>query len=131
MSELGDARHFDRATITSGLPRLADIFRVRRHVSKVPATEVAASFDYLVGAAEQREWDGETERLCGLEVYNQLDLRRLHDRQVGRLLALENLPGVDADQTIIFRFIASVADYTAGRDKRAILVDCRHRMVKR
>src|SRR6266403_5177132 len=50
----------------------------------------AASFDYLVGAAEQREWDGETERLCGLEVYNQLDLRRLHDRQVGRLLALEN-----------------------------------------
>jgi hypothetical protein len=56
---------------------------------------VAASFDYLVGAAEQREWDGETERLCGLEVYNQLDLRRLHDRQVGRLLALEYFPGLD------------------------------------
>src|SRR6266481_1004650 len=101
------------------------------HRRFVPATEVAASFDYLVGTAEQREWDGETERLCGLEVYNQLDLRRLHDRQVGRLLALENFPGVGADQTVIFRFIASVADHTAGRDKRAILVDCRHRMVKR
>src|SRR6267143_2804254 len=100
-------------------------------VSVGSATEVAASFDYLVGAAEQRKWDGEAERLCGLEVYNQLDLRRLHDRQVGRLLALEYFPGVVADQTIIFRFIASVADYTAGRDKRAILVDCRHRMVKR
>src|SRR5216684_3235762 len=30
------SRHFDRAPITSGLPRLADIFRDRLHVSKVP-----------------------------------------------------------------------------------------------
>jgi hypothetical protein len=32
----GHSRHFDRAPLTSGLPQLADILRVIRHVSKVP-----------------------------------------------------------------------------------------------
>jgi hypothetical protein len=36
MSQMGQKRRFDRRLVTSGLPRLADIFRVRRHVSKVP-----------------------------------------------------------------------------------------------
>src|SRR3977135_4233127 len=36
MSETGQKRRFDRASIISGLPRKADIFSVRRHVSKVP-----------------------------------------------------------------------------------------------
>src|SRR5712671_5019507 len=39
MSELGHSRRFDLASITSGLPQLADIFRVRRHVSKVPQAD--------------------------------------------------------------------------------------------
>jgi hypothetical protein len=42
MSQLGQSRRFHRAPITSGLPREADIFRVRRYVSKVPTTEVDA-----------------------------------------------------------------------------------------
>ena len=110
---------------SASLPN-SDRARRSRHFAFVPIPDFMhcsneGLFDHLVGPAEQRRWDGETERLCGLEVYNQLDLRRLHDRQVGRLLALEYFPGVVADQTIIFRFIASVADYTAGRDKRAIL----------
>jgi hypothetical protein len=37
---MGHSRHFDRAPITSGLPRLADIFRDRRHVSNVPTAEI-------------------------------------------------------------------------------------------
>ena len=36
MSLVGQSRHFDRALATSGLPRLSDILRVGRHVSKVP-----------------------------------------------------------------------------------------------
>jgi hypothetical protein len=39
----GPTRHLrraDPATMTSGLLRLADILRVRRHVSKVPDSEV-------------------------------------------------------------------------------------------
>src|SRR5258708_7844057 len=37
----GQKRRFDRLAITSDLPRLADNFRVRRHVSKVPEEEVS------------------------------------------------------------------------------------------
>jgi hypothetical protein len=34
----------------------------------VPLTEVTASFDYLVGPAAWREWNGEAECLGSLEV---------------------------------------------------------------
>src|SRR5437667_3662608 len=100
MSQMGHQWTSRSDCETSALPPTTAMTVRRIDVRKVPATEVAASFDYLVGAGEQRKWDGETERLCGLEVYNQLDLRRLHDRQVGRLLALKYFPGVVADQTI-------------------------------
>jgi hypothetical protein len=37
---MGQSRHFDRAPLTSGLPQLADILRVIRHVSKVPTAAI-------------------------------------------------------------------------------------------
>jgi hypothetical protein len=40
MYPLGQSRRSDRAPMTSGLPRLTDIFGVRRHVSMVPKAEV-------------------------------------------------------------------------------------------
>jgi hypothetical protein len=40
MPVLGQPRHVDRARLTSGLPRLADILRVIRHVSKVPLSDI-------------------------------------------------------------------------------------------
>ena len=42
------SRHFDRAPLTSGLPRLADILRVIRHVSKVPTMRKEATCDYNI-----------------------------------------------------------------------------------
>src|SRR5713101_337237 len=87
--------------------------------------------DHLVGAAEQRERDGEAEGLGSPEIYDQLDFRGLLDRQISRLPTLENSPGVNADQTIVIRFIASVAHQTAGRGKLAIVVDCGHRVADR
>ena len=36
MSQMGHSRRFDGVLITSGLPRLTDIFRTGRHVSTCP-----------------------------------------------------------------------------------------------
>jgi hypothetical protein len=47
------------------------------------------TFDHLIGAAEQRNREGEAERLGGFEVEDQLDFHCLLDRQVGRLGTVE------------------------------------------
>src|SRR4029077_791670 len=89
------------------------------------------SFDHLVGAAEQRNRDRDAERLSGLEIEDQLDFRRLLDRQIGRFLALEDAAGIDAGQTICVANAGSVSYQTAGRRERAKLVDRRHRVTER
>ena len=43
---------------------------------------LAHLLDHLVGATEQRHWEGEIERLGRLEVDNELDLCKKLDRQV-------------------------------------------------
>src|SRR5262249_5337878 len=60
----------------------------------------AASFDHLVGAAEQREWHREPKRLGSLEVKDQFDFGELLHRQIGGILALENATDIDADLSI-------------------------------
>ena len=65
----------------------------------------AALLDHLVGAADQRQRNGEAERLGSLQVDDQLDFGGLLDRQIGRLLAFENLAGVATGQTVRFRNI--------------------------
>src|SRR5262249_58113883 len=57
-----------------------------------------------------------------------LDFRRPLDRQIGRLVALENPPGVSADQTVVFRFTAAIAHQAASGGKLAKFVDRGQRM---
>jgi hypothetical protein len=49
-----------------------------------------ALFDYLVGTGEERLGDREADCLGGPEIDDQLDFRRLLDREVGGFLSLEN-----------------------------------------
>jgi hypothetical protein len=85
MSALPWKRTFIRATVTSALCQ---------------NRKWRLLFNHLVGAADQRERHGNTERLCGLEVNNQFYFADLLDRQVGGLLALENAAGIVTSQVI-------------------------------
>ena len=59
----------------------------------------ASSFDHLVGGHEQLVRHSEAEHPGGRGVDDQLELTRLHDRQISRLRALEDAAGVGADLT--------------------------------
>ena len=56
-----------------------------------------ASIDDLVGAGEEQSRHGEAERFGGIEIDDQLESGRLLNRQVGRLGAVEDLSGINAD----------------------------------
>src|SRR5262249_25683080 len=61
---------------------------------------ILSLFDHLVCDGEYARRNGEAERLGGVKVDHELELGRLHDRQVGGLGTLENAARVDAGLTI-------------------------------
>jgi len=62
-----------------------------RTPERAPAPDEHALLDHLIRPLHQRLRDSEPERLGGIEVDDQLELRRLLDREVGRLGPPENL----------------------------------------
>jgi hypothetical protein len=64
MSVVGQKRRFGDVRVPSALALKADILRKRRHVSKVPTTEVADLFDHFVGARDQHGRNLNAGRLC-------------------------------------------------------------------
>ena len=71
---------------------------------------MARLFDHLVGGGEQRRRHGDAQRPGGLGINDQLEFGRLHDRQIGRLCALENAAGIDADLTMSVCYACPITD---------------------
>ena len=84
------------------------------------------SLDDLVGAAEYRQRNCQTERLCGLQIDDQLKFGRLLDWQVARLFALEDAADIDSGLVVRKIDAGSVAHKATSRDEFAKWVDRWH-----
>ena len=88
------------------------------HAAAAPPSSVMnsrrRSFDHLVGADEQRRWNVDAERLCGLEVDEQLDFGGLLHREIGGLLAPQYPATVSPGHSVGLREAAAVAEQTAS-----------------
>src|SRR5215470_310602 len=84
---------------------------------------LAHSFDHLVGEREELVRNFQSKRLRRPEIDHELEFRRLHDRQIGRLLPFEDEACIHADLTIRIRNDRAVAHRPAGRGELAPLVD--------
>jgi hypothetical protein len=87
-------RSWSRSYISPAFAPNAAVERTYQLVAFVPElmhrSKTTPSFDYLIGAAEHRWWDGEAERFGSLEIDDQLVLcRRLH-REIRGLLAFKD-----------------------------------------
>src|SRR5258707_179480 len=79
----------------------------------------SSSLDNLVGAHQHRLRHGEAKRLGGLEVDDQLEGRRLLDRQIGGLGAPWDLFPVNADPAEGRKEAWALADQAARRGEHA------------
>ena len=70
-------------------------------------------FDHIVGATEHQWRHGETQRLGGLEVDDQLKFGGRLDRQIGRLRAFEDAVDVSCRRAVLFGYIATISDQAA------------------
>src|SRR5260221_3734866 len=80
-------------------------------------------FDHLVGAAEQRDRNGDAERLGGLEIDDEFHLGGLLDRQGGRPIARENPSGINTPQTPPFGMTAAIAHQAAHAAINRVPID--------
>ena len=86
---------------------------------------VGNSFDHLVGAREQRRWNGEAESGRCLEIDDEFDLRRLLYRQLCGLCTLQDFIHVDCCSTVLVGDVGSVAHEPAIFDMLAITINRR------
>src|SRR5215831_11020629 len=82
------------------------------HCSKTPG-DCNDLLDHLVGGDEQCLRHGKAEHCGGLDVNNQLELARLHNRQIRRLGAVEDTARVGAALLPRIRNVSSVAHQPA------------------
>src|SRR5262245_4683304 len=87
------------------------------------------SLDHLVGAGETRWRDFEPNAPSGPEGDDELELRALDDRQIGRLVTFEDAARINADQAIRLGVAWSVASQATGLGGLAKVIESRDPMV--
>src|SRR5438309_8920358 len=87
--------------------------------------------DNVVGAGEDRWRDRQPQRLGGLEIDDQLEPSQLLDWQIGRLGAVEDLSGVNAQLARVISAARSIAYQAAGRGEIAPNIDRRNSVARR
>ncbi len=80
MSALGQKQTYALQQAMSALPPIADMCSALADVCFGPKADIAQLFDHFIGAILYRLRHGDAERLCGLEVEQQLDFACLLDR---------------------------------------------------
>src|SRR5258707_5160925 len=106
-------------------PRSGPMSHLGHEETHAPQQTAALLYD-LVGLGEECRWNINAERLGGLEVDDQLEGRRLLDRQIGGLGALEDLSHVSTDQAKGRSEAWSIADQAAGRGEFTPRIDRRN-----
>src|SRR5262249_51091303 len=71
------------------------------------------SFDHFAGASEDRSWDREPECLCSIEIDDEIEQRRLYNREVGRLISVEHPSDIGANLTVYPGEVRAVANQSA------------------
>ena len=83
------------------------------------------SFDHPVRTQQDGPWDGNAERLGGLQVDDQLEQGRLLDGNVGRLGTLEDLVGQERGPTQLIRQRGTIAEPASANCARDVMTGTR------
>jgi len=67
-------------------------------------------FDHLIGAAEQSCWHFEPKRLGGLQIDHQLELDWGLDRELARLLSLEDTININGRTPVLIDDVWTIRD---------------------
>src|SRR5215470_2221708 len=100
--------------VTTSSPSSVGTNHTSRWSTRARSLSLPALLDHLVGAHQHRSRHSEAQRLGGLEVDDQLEGRRLLDRQIRGLGALEDLSRVSTDQAKGRNEAWPIADQAAG-----------------
>ena len=131
MSALGQKQTCAVQNGMSALHPKADMCGATRDVRFVPKRTSPALFDHLVGAPEQRRWNGKAKRFRRLEIDHQFKFGRRRTWKIGRLLALEDAIDIVGRAPKIIAQVSSVGQQAAALSEETVCIDGREMVASR